>query len=223
MSSPFPDCHIYRMPQRSDEWFEARKGVLTASEVGPWILGSTKNKTVQKARENALCKLVSQIGGGWEPETFETEAMKRGSDLETLAVDSFAVELGAAVDPVGFCLSKHGAFGCSPDGLLFEQGVGLESKTPISSTHIKYRRAGVLPEDYKFQVKMSMAVTGAEWWWFQSWDPKFAPLRVLVERDKEVEDLLSALKEFSAELSAAVQGESEAWDAAFGKGAAHGE
>ena len=33
----FPDCKIHRMPQRSDEWFDIRKGKLTGTGMGSWL------------------------------------------------------------------------------------------------------------------------------------------------------------------------------------------
>jgi len=41
-----------------------------------------------------------------------------------------------------------------------------------------------------------MAVTGATSWWFQSWNPGLAPLRIKVERTRETDEMLSALKAF---------------------------
>ena len=54
----FPDCHILHMAQRSDAWFQARKGVLTASNFGPWLLNS--GKVAEQARERAICKLIAE-------------------------------------------------------------------------------------------------------------------------------------------------------------------
>jgi len=211
----FPDCEIFTCPQRSDEWFDLRKGVLTASTVGAWLLKS--DKTSGKARENAICKIVSGAAGGWEPSSFENEAMKRGTELEEEAVKDFEKATGKEVQEVGFCKSIHGRFGCSPDGLIVGESSGLEGKAPIGSTHIKYRRAGILPDEYRFQVHMSMAVTGASDWHFQSYHPGLAPLRVIVERDDFTEQVFAALKEFSLQAEIALREESAAWEKAYGE------
>lgn len=209
----FPDCKIHTCAQRSDEWFDLRKGLLTMSEIGPWLL--KKDKTSMKARENAICKLVAQMADGWEPENYENAAMKRGTELEPYAVASFEKATGKKIKEVGFCESIHGSFGCSPDGLIEGESAGLEGKAPQSSTHVKYRRAGILPVEYEYQVHGSMAVTGATSWWFQSYDPKLAPLRVLVERNQLTEDIFAALKGFSLERDIAIKEESKAWRAEF--------
>jgi len=205
----FTDCEIIDCEQRSPEWFEARKGILTASEFGPWLLKS--DKTSGKARETAICKLVARTADAWEPSFFENEAMKRGTELEPEALKAFQEGTGKKVKEVGFCRSVYGLFGCSPDGLLIRSNTGYENKAPIPSTHIKYRRAGTLPDEYKWQVLGSMAVTGAKAWWFQSYNPGLAPLRILIERNDEVEALKAALIEFSSQLKEALREEAEAW------------
>jgi hypothetical protein len=73
----------------------------------------------------------------------------------------------------------------------------------VPEAHIRYRRAGVLPDEYLYQVHGSMAVTGADAWWFQSWNPGLASLRVKVERNEFTEKLKAALIEFSAQFEQA--------------------
>lgn len=201
MKEHFPDCHILTMPQRSEEWFAARKGVLTASNFGPWLLKS--DATSAKARESAICKLIAGRANCWENPNFENPAMKRGTELEPEAVDAFMIATGKNVEQVGFCRSIHGAFGASPDGLLVDESAGLEGKVPVPDTHIKYRRAGKLPDEYLYQVHGSLAVTGAKRWFFQSWNPALAALRIVIERDDFTEKLKAALIAFSAEFEQA--------------------
>jgi predicted phage-related endonuclease len=199
--NPYPDCQILEMPQRSDEWFAARRGVLTASNFGPWLLNS--GKVAEGAREKAICGMIAGRANCWEPPSFENAAMQRGTELEPQAVASFEGATGKKVREVGFCKSLHGAFGCSPDGLIEGESCGIEGKIPVPETHIRYRRAGVLPDEYRFQVHGSMAVTGAKSWWFQSWNPGLAPLRILVQRDAFTEEMKAALIAFSKQFERA--------------------
>jgi hypothetical protein len=197
----YPDCKIYRMPQRSEKWFAARKGVLTASNFGPWLLKS--DATARKARESAICKLIAERANCESAPNFENWAMKRGAELEPQALAAFSEATGHQVAEVGFCRSIHGNFGCSPDALIYDEHSGFEGKVPVPETHIKYRRAAALPDEYLFQVHGSMAVTGATSWWFQSWNPGLASLRVLVERSEFTEQLKAALIQFSQEFEVA--------------------
>ena len=129
--------------------------------------------------------------------------MQRGTELDPQAVAAFEGETGIKVADVGFCISKHGNFGCSPDGLIVGESIGFEGKVPVPETHIRYRRAGELPDEYLYQVHGSMACTGATGWHFQSWNPGLAPLRILVERDEFTEKLKAALISFSAQYEQA--------------------
>jgi len=199
----FPDCHILHMAQRSDAWFQARKGVLTASNFGPWLINS--GKVAEQARERAICKLIAERANCESAPNYENWAMQRGTELEPQAVAAFEGETGIKVADVGFCLSKFGNFGCSPDGLIVGHSIGFEGKVPVPETHIRYRRAGELPDEYLFQIHGSMAVTGATAWHFQSWNPGLASLRILIERDEFTEKLKAALIAFSAQYE-------EAWE-----------
>jgi len=201
MNELFPDCQILHMAQRSDAWFAARKGVFTASNFAPWLLNT--GKVAEDAREKAICKLIAERANLESAPTFENWAMQRGTELEPQAVAAFVGETGIAIDDVGLCISKHGLFGCSPDGLVAGESVGFEGKVPVPETHIRYRRAGELPNEYLYQVHGSMAVTGATHWWFQSWCPGLASLRILVDRNEFTEKLKAALIAFSAQYEQA--------------------
>lgn len=210
----FPDCSLHHCEQRSPVWFSLRRGILTASDFGPWLLKS--DKTSLNARESAICRLVAETAECWEEPRFESAAMKRGTELEPDAVAAFESATGLKVEPVGFCRSNLGRFGCSPDGLIVGQNAGFEGKVPVPATHIQYRRAGVLPEKYLFQVHGSMAVTGAQAWWFQSYNEKLANFRFLVERNAFTEELKAGLVAFSSDLEKALAEEERAWIAEFG-------
>jgi predicted phage-related endonuclease len=224
MKNHFPDCEIFTMPQHLEDgtanpdWLAIRKGVLTASTLGAWILDTKGGVVATNARESAICKLIAETTGAWEPRQFETDAMKRGTELEPEAVSSFERATGKKVKQVGFCRSIHGLFGCSPDGLIYGDNGGFEGKVPIPSTHIKYRRAGELPDEYRMQVEMSMAVTGASHWWFQAYNPGLVPLRIIIKRSSYTESLKAALIEFSGQLEVALTEEFDAWTAAKAKG-----
>lgn len=198
------DCTIIETDEVMNFWRNEPNRFLTASEMGAWLLASTK--AAQSARERAICTITARAMRCWEPPSFKSELMRRGIAMEPEAENSFEEHTGIKLRKVGFCKSNLGLFGCVPDGLIGDAS-GFEGKCPMPSIHIMYRRAGVLPEDYKFQVHGSMAVTGAKEWWFQSYSPGLRPLQLLIQRDAFTDSLLAALVEFSVELEQSINEE----------------
>lgn len=247
----FPDCTIHDMPQRSPEWYDIRKGVLTASCFGAWLtdkkevratvadmkqvldlagkeykksatrpelielcqsaglyLPADYSQGTKSARLTAASKLLNEIDGNLAPPEFEVDpegppprniAAWRiwfGIRNEEAAVASFEKATGRKVKSAGFCRSKLGHFGCSPDGLIPDYGEGFEGKCPPEK-HYKYLLDDMLPDDYRDQVHGSMAVTGAKVWWFQSWLPGRPALRIPVMRSDYTERMLEGLVDFS--------------------------
>ena len=190
-----PDCTIIECEQRSAEWFEARKGLLTASQFGDWLTKS--GKVADKARLTAASKCLAEFAGYPDPPPYETEDMRRGTQMEPLAREYFSEMTGLAVKEVGFAKSKHGWFGCSPDGIICDTSAGLEIKCPRPSKLIEYIENGELPDLYKAQVHGSMAVTGATEWHFFAWYETFPAFHIVVKREDYTELMLAGLKEYS--------------------------
>ena len=217
MSERFPDAELFFMEQRTPEWFEVRKGLITASELGPWILKA--DKTSKKARENAICKLLAEIAGCEAAPNFENWAMARGTELEPDAVAWFEAKNDLSVEEIGFCKSKLGSFGASPDGMVSghdSSNIGFEGKCPVPPTHLKYlRNPDLLLADYHWQVQHSMATTGAEAWYLQSFCPALPSVQHFVERSDETETIRRALLEFSQELAQAQEEIASLWAAQF--------
>lgn len=191
----FPDCKLIDCDQRSEAWFDARKGNLTASQFGDWL--TKTGKVAEKARLTAAAKCLAEMAGYPDPPPFETDDMRRGVEQEPIARDLFQKVTGLTVDEIGFAKSKHGFFGCSPDGLILDHAHGLEIKCPRPSKLIQYIANDELPEEYKAQVHGSMAVTGAKVWHFFAYYPGFPYFHKIVERDTYTESMFDGLKIYS--------------------------
>ena len=209
MIEGFNECEISYVPQKSDAWFELRKDKITASKVGTWFIDKGQSKRTLDARDKAIAELLAARKKTNEPRAipnFEvgdpppTSAhlwpIWNGVQLEPDARDLFQEMNNEEVIEVGFCTSKYGHSGNSPDGLI-DGGEGLEIKCPSLATHKFYIERGVLPESYKNQVHFSMAVTGAKAWWFFSYSKFAPPFQVYVERDKFTEQMVDGIKRFS--------------------------
>jgi len=165
--------------QYSDEWWEARRGLPTASRFSQIVKGDGSPSTQRTAYlyECAAARIT-----GIYKDTYKSAAMQEGNDREALSRMIYAMEHEIAVDEVGFCVSECGRWGASPDGLIGDDGV-LELKNPEAHTHIGYLLKGDLPSDYVQQVQGELFVAKRTWADFCSYSPKL-PLFVLrVYRD----------------------------------------
>jgi hypothetical protein len=189
--------------QRSEAWFEARRGMPTCSRFDKILTAAqAKPSAAQDTLINELLaeSIVPPEQGIILPVTAEMEA---GIKLEAEARCCY--ELEHAKDPVtevGFLIHASGMFGGSPDALVGDVG-GVEIKCPKASTHIGYCRDGVLPNDYKCQVHGYMIVSGRKWWDFFSYCRSIKPFLLRVERDDYTAKLEAELLKFCAKYNEA--------------------
>jgi len=126
---------IEMIEQRSDAWFEARIGKVTASRVAD-VLAKTKSG-YSTSRDNYMAQLVCERLTKQKADGFTNSAMQWGTETEPLARLSYEVAHNVLVDEVGFVphpsISMAGA---SRDGLVWYDGL-LEIKCPNKATHIE--------------------------------------------------------------------------------------
>lgn len=187
--------------QGTEEWANARRGVITASRMGDIL--TPKTLEIGAAAKSYAYQLIAESivpPHYWIDEDTRTPAMQHGSLTEREARDYFAFDTGCEVEQVGFCLSDDRRFGCSPDALVNDGG-GLELKCPLHKTQVEYLLKGTLPDKYKAQVHGSMLVTRKTHWWFMSYAAGLPPLVVRVELDEYTQKLAEALEKFWAMLA----------------------
>ena len=184
------------MEQRSEAWFRARAGRLTASNFHRVLTPSGKDSS--QWRELAIEMCCSRI----RPDEIQWEGNRhtdRGEELEPEAREEFSRIMGLEVEQVGFIVQDNELVGCSPDGMIKINGqyaAGVELKCPLAKNHAEYLLDGVLPGQYKAQVHGSMIVTGLPYWYFMSYCRRLKPLILRVERDSYPDTLQDALERF---------------------------
>lgn len=188
--------------QGTIEWHLQRLGKVTASRVADVL---SKGKSGESAsRKNYRTELVVQRLTGQPGESFTSAAMEWGTATEPLARVAYEAEMGVFVNQVAFIDHPSIAnFGCSPDGII-DYGL-IEIKCPNSSTHIEYLSDNKPPAKYIPQMQCQMAVTGAKWCDFVSFDPRLPnDLQLFVvrlERDEEyIEAMETEVKKFLSEV-----------------------
>jgi putative phage-type endonuclease len=192
------DC----MEQRTEEWFAARLGKVTASRVAD-VLAKIKSGE-SASRKNYKMELVVQRLTGKVGESFTNAAMEWGTEQEPFARMAYEAHTGTFVKEEGFV--DHPTiegFGCSPDGIV---GEGLiEIKCPNTANHIETVLENKAPSKYIPQMQCQMACTGAKWCDFVSFDPRVPEdlqlFVVRVERDQEYIDSMEVeVKQFLSEV-----------------------
>lgn len=177
---------IIQCAQGTEEWFKARLGIPSASNFDKIV--TTKGEPSKQAIKY-LFKLAGEKVSGKQEETYQNDAMKRGVLLEDEARQLYQLMNDVAVEQVGFCVDN--GYGCSPDGLVGEDGM-IEIKCPSIATHVEYILEGKLPTEYFQQVQGQLLVTGRTWCDFVSYYPGIKPLIVRVTRNEKFIDVLKA-------------------------------
>lgn len=202
------------MDQRTDEWFAARAGRVTASRIAD-LMARTKTGP-SASRANYLAQLVAERLTGEVEQGFTSAAMQHGIDTEAEARNAYEFVTGANVIETGFIVHPSINWaGASPDGLVGDNGL-IEIKCPNTSTHIATLRGGSVPDKYMKQMQFQMACTGRDWCDFASFDPRL-PLQMRlhvtrVNRDEAlIAEIEAAVSDFLAEVDVTVADLSSAY------------
>lgn len=176
------------LEQGSAEWLAIRMGRATASCFSNLITSTGKRSTSLPKYAKTL---AAETLMGQPEESFKSDWMQRGNDIEPLARAWYEFQTDIEIEEVGFIISDCDTYGCSPDGL--SPGSGLELKCPKAETHIGYLIDQKLPSTYVAQVQGCMWVSERDQWDFVSWHPSLPPLLLTVGRDAEFIATLSDL------------------------------
>lgn len=194
--------------QASEDWKLARCGQFTASRAAD-LMARTKSGP-SASRGNLIALLVAERLTGVPVETYQNDAMRRGTELEAEARDAYSFATGNAVDEFGFVGSDDlPNTGCSPDGGVGDLGL-VEIKCPASmAKHLDALMRGSHANEYRWQLQHQLMVTGRQWVDAASYDPRWPEHLQLaikrVHRDEEaIEELREAIREADAEVEAFV-------------------
>lgn len=187
---------IIDAPQGTPEWLASRAGVATASCFAA-IMATGRGGAESADRRNYRSRLVVERLTSKPVQTFQSAAMKQGTEREPFARMAYETHTGNIVREVGLCMHDTLTAGASPDGLIAEDG-GLEIKCPELSNHLAYLQIKTEPAEYTWQIQGAMWITGRAWWDFASYNPDFPERLQLVVRRVERDD--AAIKKLAAEV-----------------------
>ena len=204
----FAERLFNRMEQRTDEWFAARLGKVTASRVAD-VVAKTKSG-YSASRANYMAELICERLTGRSGDFFATPAMAWGTEQEPNARAAYEAETGHLVTETGFV--PHPLIpmaGASPDGLVGDIGL-IEIKCPNTATHLDTLLTGFVPEKYVAQMMWQMACTGRMWCDFVSYDPRLPDNMRLFIRRVEIDTFLinsleTEVRKFLAEIDTKIE------------------
>ncbi len=197
-----------QLEQKSWDWFKARAGKVTGSEINRLITDKLALRSWKSAMPNSYLNL--KLAEKWRGEALQSFAGSQQTDqgliYEEKARSYFASLLERDIRTIGGMESDDGKCWCSPDGIITD-GVGLEIKCGNADTHIGWLLDGTLPEEHLLQVHFGLFVSGFKEWKFLSWSKDLPHLAVTVTPDEAI----------TCVIAEAVQGFNERLDAAFQK------
>ncbi len=165
--------------QGTDEWFEAKLGVVSTSNFSKVL-----NKG--EGRKLYMRKLAAERLTGITQVSYSNDNMRAGQDLEPSAREYYELLHDCTVEEVGF-IKRDEWTGTSPDGLVGADGL-IEIKCVIPSTHIENILRAKMPTCYTSQVQGQLWVTERKWCDWFSYCPDMAKrpyYSVRIGRDEE--------------------------------------
>lgn len=179
---------IHEVEQGSDAWHDLRAGRITASKFKDMMSGLDT-----AGYKGLIYTAVGEILSGEVEQSYQSDAMQRGIDLEPLAREFYEEIHGVDVTEWGFVTNEeiHEQFiGVSPDGKIEGENGIIEIKCPLMKTHVDYVLKDVLPNVYKWQVQGQLLITGAEYCDFMSYYPGITPFIKRITPDPEMHEKL---------------------------------
>ena len=170
---------IYNFEQRTEDWYNIRKGKMTASNADTIIANG-------KGLETYIYNLMAEYYSSAEKENYINADMQRGIDLEPEARLEFEFYTDLDVQEVGF-VEYNDFIGVSPDGLVGDDGL-IEIKCPNDSIYFKLLLSNNIKPEYIAQMQMQMYVTDRQYCYFVSYNPNFEKSLYIkkISRDEEM-------------------------------------
>lgn len=195
---------IHTFEQGTHEWFEARKGIPTASRFGTVLASGVSKGEDSKTRTAYLHMLAGEIITGQQASSdwCGNEHTERGKEMEAEVRSRYAFTYG--VEPVRVGLVVDGRKGCSPDCLIGDDGIA-EFKTTFPQYLIPMLLKDEFPPKFKAQCQGGLWVCKREWVDINVYWPNMPVFTKRAVRDeKYIATLASEVNRFNDEIDAVV-------------------
>ena len=155
---------IYEVDQGTPEWFNLRKGKVTASHAQ--AIGNNG-----RGLDTYLNEIMAEYFSSAEKEQYSNINTERGNELEPTARMIYEMENACEVEQVGFC-QLNDFVGCSPDGLVGNDGM-IEIKCPDDKTYFNILMEEKIDSGYEWQCQMNMLILKRKWCDLVYYNPNF--------------------------------------------------
>lgn len=163
--------------QGSDEWHVLRSTRFTASNF-PKLFAKENTKTYQNLiNEIVFARLTGEVS-----ESYQSEWMRRGNELEAEAIEAYELETFNKTTQIGF-IELDDWVGCSPDSLVGDDGM-LQVKCPKATTLMDYYGGGDAYEQHYIQVQGELYVANRKWSDLYIYHPKLKPFCRRIDRNE---------------------------------------
>ena len=170
------------------EWLDARAGHFTGSDFGIYM-PLLKKDELCKTTQKELCKKVLE-NFGYRFEQFQTPEMLTGIEREPTAREAYSFVYGKDVQEVGFVDYESLHAGCSPDGVIMNDGKIteiLEIKCPSVAEFAMYLDDDYIKNNYTHQIQFNLFITGADVCHFVVYHPDFNLIVRDIPRDEKMQ------------------------------------
>lgn len=150
---------FHNVDQNTDEWIDLRAGKVTGSPFGK-IMANEGKAFGPPANAYAIQIAIERMTGEAQGGGYSNGHMERGHEQEPLARKAYEDEYFCDVSNGGFF--DCGNEGCSPDGLVYDDGL-IEIKSVIPSVHYQTVKRNSFDPSYKWQLYFNLQKTGRKW------------------------------------------------------------
>lgn len=159
------------LEQGTDEWLEARRGIITASVIGQLITPKTMKLANNDTSRDLVRTLAAERITGRVHDTGKSWAMLRGHLEEPFAKEEYIKHKGIEGEDVGFMVREFNGhkMGFSPDMLVEDDGfIEVKSRDPKKHIQTIVDDNGVPPENMA-QIQGGFFVSQRDWCDFVSY------------------------------------------------------
>ena len=172
-SNPAPALHFHDAEQGSEDWHRIRRGRVTGSTCSPLLANPSKGRGgLSVGSWTLVYALAADIIRGHDhpvqTDTYQSEAMARGSRLEPVARRAYTLSEFAVVREVGFCEVRGRLAGFSADLMVGRADEPLTKGAEIKCLDLKAHLAAIdtkkVKPEHLAQIEWSMFCGGLTSW-----------------------------------------------------------